>query len=79
MTVTLPQLLLSLVLLVFLWMAVDWFLGVLRDRGEASRTARKTRECHICGKRYQEDRRVKLSECPACSAQNIRGGHRKLG
>lgn len=79
MIVTLPQLLISIVLLVFLWLILDWFLGMLRNRGEAARLAREVRECHLCGKRYREERSVKLYRCPACGAQNIRGGHRKLG
>lgn len=79
MIISLPELLLSIVLLAFLWVALDWFLGLLRDRSETARLLKSRRHCHLCGKIYPEDRGVKLSECPDCSARNIRGGHRKLG
>ena len=79
MTVSYPQFYVSLVLLGFLWLVFDWVLGLLLDRAEATRVANASRECHICGKRYVEEGRIKLSECPDCSAQNVRGGHRKLG
>lgn len=79
MIVTIPQILVTLVLLSFLWLILDWIFGLLLDRGEAARLAKSSRECHVCGKRYPESRHVQLSECPACSAQNIKGGHRKLG
>ena len=79
MTITYPQFFITLVLLGFLWLVFDWFFGVLRDRAELTRLAKSSRECHLCGRRYPEEKRVKLSECPDCSAQNVRGGHRKLG
>lgn len=79
MIVSLSQLLLGVVLLPFLWIAIDWVFEGLRDRREARRLRRAMRNCHLCGKGYPEGKRVKLSTCPECSGQNVRGGHRKLG
>ncbi|MFT7301190.1 MAG: putative paraquat-inducible protein A [Akkermansiaceae bacterium] len=79
MTVSLPKLLLVIVLLPFLWIMVDWMFARLGARRMTRRQRRVVRECHLCGKHYPEGHRVKLSTCPDCSAQNVRGGHRKLG
>ena len=79
MIVTLTELLLAVVLLPFLWVFIDWMFARMRDRRMLRRRRRVARECHLCGKYYPEGRRVKLSTCPDCDAQNVRGGHRKLG
>ncbi|MEN8772832.1 MAG: hypothetical protein ABF379_17335 [Akkermansiaceae bacterium] len=79
MIVSFPDLLVVIVLLAFLWIVVDWILSTLGDRREERRLRFSARECHLCGKRYPEEKRVKLSTCPKCSARNVRGGHRKLG
>jgi uncharacterized paraquat-inducible protein A len=73
------DLLVVIVLLAFVWVLVDWAFSFFADRRNERRLRLSTRECHLCGKRYPEKSRVKLSTCPECSAQNIRGGHRKLG
>jgi uncharacterized paraquat-inducible protein A len=79
MIVSLPQLLVAVVLLAFLWISIDWMFGRLAERRRARDQRRTVRECHLCGKSYQEKKRVKLSTCPECAARNVRGGHRKLG
>ncbi len=79
MTISLTQLLLAVVLLPFLWVIIDWMFVYLGDRRTRRRQRRVARECHLCGKHYPEGRRVKVSTCPDCAAQNVRGGHRKLG
>ena len=79
MNVSLPHLLLAIVVLPFLWILLDHFLNSWSDRREIRRRQRAMRECHLCGKRYPEEKRVKVSTCPECAAQNVRGGHRKLG
>lgn len=79
MTFTFTHFLFGIVLLVFVWMSVDWFLDYLRERGEIARGRKLSRECHLCGKIYPEKKRAKLSECPDCSAENIRGDNRRLG
>ena len=76
---SLTDLLVVIVFLAFVWVLVDWTFSFLADRQNERRLRLSTRECHLCGKRYPEKNRVKLSTCPKCSAQNIRGGHRKLG
>ena len=79
MNVSIAQIILVVVLLSFLWIGVDWFLNFLADRRETRRLRRLLRNCHLCGKGYPEEKRVKLSTCPECAAQNVRDGHRKLG
>lgn len=79
MIFTYSQFLLGIVVLVMAWMCVDWFLERLRERGEIKRARKLSRECHLCGKIYREKKRVKLSQCPDCSGENIRGGNRRLG
>jgi len=79
MTVSLPELLVTLVLLSFLWVLIDSVLERFRDRRAARQSAGVVRECHLCGRSYPEQRKVKISVCPHCGAQNRRGGHRKLG
>ncbi len=79
MIFTYSQFLFAIVLLVFVWMSIDWFLESLRERSEARRVRKISRECHLCGKIYREKKRVKLSRCPDCSGENIRGGNRRLG
>ena len=79
MSVTLPELLLAVVLLPFLWILGDWMFGIMGERRTARRQRRVYRECHLCGRNYPEGRAVKVSSCPDCNAQNVRGGHRKLG
>ena len=79
MTFTYSQFLLGIVILAFLWVIVDWCLEGLRERGEARRVRKFSRECHLCGKIYREKKRVKLSRCPDCEGENIRGGNRRLG
>jgi len=79
MIVSLPQLLVAVVLLAFFWISVDWLFGRLAERRRARHRRRAVRECHLCGKCYHEEKGVRLSNCPECSARNVRGGHRKLG
>ncbi|MFT6864602.1 MAG: hypothetical protein ACJAVK_003170 [Akkermansiaceae bacterium] len=79
MSVSFSQLILAVVLLPFFWIGVDWLFDLLADRREVRRLRQLLRICHLCGKGYPEGKRVKLSTCPECSAQNVRGGHRKLG
>lgn len=79
MIFTYSQFLLAIVILAFFWMIMDWFFGTLRERGEARRVRKISRECHLCGKIYREKKRVKLSRCPECEGENIRGGNRRLG
>lgn len=79
MSVSFSELILGVVLLPFLWIAVDWFFDTLADRREARRLRRSLRNCHLCGKGYPEEKKVRISTCPECSAQNVRDGHRKLG
>lgn len=79
MTVSLSHLLVAVVLLPFLWVSVDWMFSRLAERRVARRRRRLFRECHLCGRNYSVEKKVKLSTCPECSAQNVRGGHRKLG
>lgn len=79
MKVTLTELLMGIVVLPFLWIVLDWSYGVLL-RGRLTRVRRRSmRSCHLCGKNYEEARRVKVSSCPECEGQNDRRGHRKLG
>lgn len=79
MIISFSDLLLVIVMLAFVWIAVDWGFSFITEHREERRLRSSTRECHLCGKRYSEEKRVKLSTCPKCSARNIRGGHRKLG
>jgi protein-arginine kinase activator protein McsA len=79
MSVTLTDLLLGIAVAPFLWVLVDWFLGVMGRCRERKQVRRSVRTCHLCGKSYQEQPRVKLSVCPACEGVNDRRGHRKLG
>lgn len=79
MIVSLSQLLLALVILPFLWILVDGLFSHLGERRFQRRQQRGVRECHLCGNHYPEGRKVKISTCPDCDAQNVRGGHRKLG
>jgi hypothetical protein len=79
MILSFTDLLVVIVLLAFVWVLVDWTFSFLAERRNQRRLRLSARECHLCGKRYPEKNRVKLSTCPKCSAQNIRGGHRKLG
>lgn len=79
MIISFSDLLVVIVLLAFAWIIVDWTFSFLADRREERRLRGAARDCHLCGKRYPEEKRVKLSTCPKCSARNVRGGHRKLG
>lgn len=79
LTLSLSQLLVAIVVLPFLWIVVDWMFVFLGDRRVARRRGRIVRECHLCGTHYPEGRKIKVSTCPDCAAQNVRGGHRKLG
>ncbi len=78
MTLSLPQLLLGAVFLIFLWVFIDWFFGEWRERRAQKKSLKKLRECHLCGKSYLENPRVKLSQCPDCAGLNTRKGHRRL-
>jgi len=79
MTVTLSELLMGIVILPFLWVALDGVLGALRRVGEMRRQSLSVRRCHLCGKNYPEGKGVKISTCPECGGLNHRRGHRKLG
>ena len=79
MTVTLSELLLGLVLAPFGWIFLDWGMGALGDWRDRRRGRRLVRRCHLCGKNYPEEARVRQSCCPACQGVNDRRGHRKLG
>jgi len=79
MIFTYSQFLITIVILAFVWMVVDWFLECMRERGEARRIRKMSRECHLCGKIYREKKRVKISRCPGCDGENVRSGNRRLG
>lgn len=78
MILSLSQFLLGLVLLCFLWIILDWCWNSWRDYLSRLRVKRSFRQCHLCGKTYAESARVKLSDCPDCSAVNTKRGPRRL-
>jgi len=78
MTLALPQFLLLAVLMVLFWVGVDWVLSAWRGRRVRRRAKNRFRECHLCGKVYEESPRVKMSDCPDCAAANTKRGHRRL-
>lgn len=63
----------------FLWVAGDFLLVKLSQFFTSRLASRKWRDCHLCGKRYAEKPRLKLSSCPDCEALNHKKGHRRLG
>lgn len=63
----------------FLWVAADLVLVQLSRLFSSCNAKRKWRDCHLCGKRYAEKPRLKLSSCPDCEALNLKKGHRRLG
>lgn len=67
------------VLAAFIWLAADFLLVQLSRFFAARRAQRKWRDCHLCGKRYPEKPRQKLSKCPGCQALNNKKPHRRLG
>lgn len=79
MIVSLSEFLLGLVLVPAAWLVLDWLGDLLGRRRERRILRQGIRHCHLCGKVYAEERRVKLSRCPECSGQNEERRHRKLG
>lgn len=79
MTFDLTHFFLIFILLAFSWVALDFILTRFSDRWNRWRATRKYRDCHLCGTRYPERPRQKLSHCPDCETLNLKKGHRRLG
>jgi len=79
MTIDITQFFLGLVLLAFAWVVLDFLFERMIGRIYQWNKRRKIRECHLCGKNYQESSSLKISHCPDCDALNTRKRHRRLG
>ena len=77
--INLPQLFTAILFITVAIVAIEGFVGRMRERRTVSSLRRNLLRCRICGTSYQKGGEEDIQQCPECGSPNICGRDRRLG
>lgn len=78
--INLPQLFTAILFITVAIVAIEGFVGRMRERRTVSSLRRNLLRCRICGMSYQKGGgEEEIQQCPECGSPNICGRDRRLG
>ena len=77
--INLPQLFTAIRFITVAIVAIEGFVGRMRERRTVSSLRRNLLRCRICGTSYQKGGQEEIQQCPECGSPNICGRDRRLG